>query len=164
MKYIDVEIPQLVNVFSYLFQAQSNASASENYNAYFMLVDQLETLASSALNEAEKENVRLVKKIIRDYTRHLSEQVLRPTDFHEVDEEKMSIQELNYLRSVIVEYPLKRLIAKIYTAALSKTILKDVIPPDADYFDFESELQDTLEEIAFNLESLGYEPLRVEYG
>jgi DNA-binding transcriptional regulator YbjK len=162
MRYIEDQVPQLVQTFSYLFQAQTNALMSRDYDAYFMLVDQLETMTVAALNKQERENLRKVKKIIRNYTKHLSEQYNTDSEFKEGDEEKAKFNEFLFVRDVVMKYPLKKLISRICTSALSKTLMEKIIPRDADNYDFNSDLQDELEEIAFNLESYGVRPLVIE--
>jgi len=162
LRVYEEQIPQLVQTFGYLFQAQTNALMARDYEAYFMLVDQLETLTVDALNRKQREGLRKVKRILREYIKHLTEHYSINTDFVESDEEKAKMQEFHYIKDVVVKYPLKKMIARICTSALSKTLMEKIVPKDADMYNFDEDLVDELEEIAFNLESFGVTPLVIE--
>ena len=162
MRVAEDHTPQLFDVFSYIFKAQTDALANGRIDAYFRLVDQLESMTASALNKEEIRNLKKVKRIMRTYIRHLSNQFSGDNNFRNMMKEKKTYETYLMLKNSLVLFPLKKLIAKICISALSKTMMEKIIPKDADFYDFESDLKDELEEIAFNLESYGVKPLRFE--
>lgn len=165
MRVIEDRVPQLVWSFANLFDAQTNALMNQNYYAYFMLVDQLENLAIHALNAKNREKLRVVKKIMREYVRYVREQyskLMQESDFVEKDEERGYRSELDFIEDVVIRYPLMKVIAKTLISALGKTVMDKIIPADAAIYDPFLDLDDVLEEIEMKLRDYGIEPLDVE--
>jgi len=161
MRVYEDYTPQLIDTFNYIFQAQTNALASGDYPAFYNLVDQLEILLSGALTKEERENIRRVKRLQREYIRHLNNLYNEEEDFKEDEEEKSKANEYLFLIEH-VRLTFKKIINKILSNALSYTILEKIVQKDASPYDFEEDLKAELEELEFTLESYGIEPLRAE--
>ncbi|RLI84565.1 hypothetical protein DRP07_00660 [Archaeoglobales archaeon] len=153
MRVYEEKIPQLIRPFHENFSAQTETLVSEKYISYFRLVDQLVSMSMAAMTKREKENLRKVNKIRREYIKHLIKQYDSNLD-----------DEFKRIRDTIINYNLNNVILRICNFALSKKLMKDMVPKDADNYDFEEDLRDTLDEIAFQLESVGVEPLKIEVG
>ena len=160
MKYASGHDEELKLVFNDLLMKMTDALSMRDYVAYSNEVDHLGDLGSMSATKDEYDHIRTVKRMHHAYVKSLichRDKTIESSPIVKSGQEREIEQTNNHLRAYYVEYPLYRLLARIYMHALKRTQLKALIPDGGTEYKISEDMKFTFEEIGLRLIENGIE-------